>query len=46
MRMFEDNERLLEELITLFYSTICTWSNVVDFNGMALHDFLVSLAPS
>ncbi|KAG2686130.1 hypothetical protein I3843_10G155100 [Carya illinoinensis] len=45
-RTFEDQERSLEELKLLFFRTLCRWAIAVDFNGMALQDFLVSNVPT
>jgi hypothetical protein len=39
-------ERSMAELKLLFFKTLCTWAITVDFNGMDLHDFLVSNAPT
>ena len=44
-RTFEDKERSMEELKIFFFRTLCTWAIAVDFNGMELHDFLVSNVP-
>ena len=41
-RTFEDKERSIEELKFLFFRTLCNWAIAVDFNGMALRDFLAS----
>ena len=45
-RTFEDKERSVEELILLFFRTLCTWAIAVDFNGMDFHEFLVSNMPT
>ncbi|KAG6705367.1 hypothetical protein I3842_07G176000 [Carya illinoinensis] len=45
-RTFEDQERSLEELKVLFFRTLCNWAIAVDFNGVVLHDFLVSNVPT
>ncbi|KAG6694688.1 hypothetical protein I3842_09G061500 [Carya illinoinensis] len=45
-RTFEDQARSMEELRALFFRTLCSWAIAVDFNGMALHEFLVSIVPT
>ena len=43
-RTFEDKERSMEELKVFFFRTLCIWTIAVDFNGLELHDFLMSIA--
>ncbi|XP_042984680.1 uncharacterized protein LOC122313599 [Carya illinoinensis] len=44
-QMFKDKVRSMEELKAFFSETLCTWAIAVDFNGLDLHDFLLSIAP-
>ncbi|KAG2684712.1 hypothetical protein I3843_10G086000 [Carya illinoinensis] len=41
-RTFEDKERTLEELRSLFFTTLLLWAISLDFNGQNVHDFLLS----
>ncbi|KAG2688943.1 hypothetical protein I3760_09G116800 [Carya illinoinensis] len=45
-RTFEDRARSVEELKLLFFITLCNWAIAVDFNGKAMHDFLISNVPT
>ncbi|XP_040992740.1 uncharacterized protein LOC121239540 [Juglans microcarpa x Juglans regia] len=41
-RTFEDKELTLEGLRIFFYRTLLLWASAVDFNGLTVHDFLLS----
>ncbi|KAG2709629.1 hypothetical protein I3760_05G248700 [Carya illinoinensis] len=41
-RTFEDKERTTEELCSYLFSTLILWSLAIDFNGLNIHEFLVT----
>lgn len=41
LHTFKDREHLLEELRSVYISTLFSWAVAIDFNGLSTHDFLV-----
>lgn len=40
---FEDWERKVNELKSLFFNTLFLWTLAIGFNGLSFHNFLVSI---